>query len=251
VSSEDKFGQGTSPQPFDLLLDHLSYTEIYNNLPLLTHRSHAHAIASSSCEGGRYSKGLAVNCSICETGTFATSSESSTCTECDAGKFSDTGALSCTNCDDGTSSSNGSGVCFAYSPYAPHRVNVTDIQPENLRVAWNVPVYEGWYQGHLTKVKQYGVSFNRTNMLDSTVLTHYVETAGNETFINLNHGHGIEQYSYYQFEVRARSDWGWGPWSDPMEGTGMTGIFGSITVSRDEWQDEQLVRAGGPLVQNN
>lgn len=121
-----------------------------------------------------------------------------------------------------------------FAPQPPLRVNVTNIQPESLRVKWTAPVYQGWYERHLTEVKQYEVGFNRTDLRNSTVLTHYVETEGNETFIDLDASDKIEQYSSYVFKVRARTPWGWGAWSDRTEQQVETGIFGSINVTRDD-----------------
>jgi hypothetical protein len=113
-------------------------------------------------------------------------------------------------------------------------VNVTNIQPESLRVKWTAPVYQGWFERHLTEVKQYEVGFNRTDLRNFTVLTHYVETVGNETFIDLDLSDKIEQYSSYEFKVRARTPWGWGHWSERTEQIVETGIFGSINVTRDD-----------------
>ena len=121
-----------------------------------------------------------------------------------------------------------------FAPEPPLRVNVTNIQPESLRVKWTAPVYQGWYEWHLTEVKQYEVGFNRTDLRNSSVLTHYVKTEGNDTFINLGLSDKIEQYSSYVFKVRARTHWGWGPWSERTEQTVETGIFGSINVTRDD-----------------
>ena len=95
-------------------------------------------------------------------------------------------------------------------------------------------MYQGWYERHLTEVKQYEVGFNRTDLRNLTVLTHYVETVGNETFIDLDLSDKIEQYSSYVFKVRARTHWGWGAWSDRTEQRVETGIFGSINVTRDD-----------------
>ena len=95
-------------------------------------------------------------------------------------------------------------------------------------------MYQGWYEWHLTEVKQYEVGFNRTDLRNGTVLTHYVETVGNETYIDLGLSDKIEQYSSYEFKVRARTPWGWGPWSERTEQVVETGIFGHINVTRDD-----------------
>ena len=56
-----------------------------------------------------------------------------------------------------------------------------------MRVQWDPPVYQGYFNRHLTEVKQYEVQYNRTDLRNDSVYYHWRNTSGNQTHIWLRH----------------------------------------------------------------
>ena len=73
------------------------------------------ATTCSSCDGGRYSEGVAVDCSTCRSGTYSYTGSAS-CITCDAGYYSEEASSACTRCDIGTWSNTSAASCASCNP---------------------------------------------------------------------------------------------------------------------------------------